>query len=321
MTTGIRSSRRRQPACSRAGNRPSRWLIILAGTVTVATGVGLTLRPAGQRVDTAARTSASRPAGAVSPGPAATGPLPASVSDLARIADRVVAAPYETGKAREGSFEYTDIRIWSATDAMGNPAKTEGATVSVRRVRSWSNAGGSTGRAYAVDEARGCPAEDQRWTKQEPSPWGGPLSSAPDAVRRQLLGPPPNKGIDLWGQVGELYLYRLVPLATRRGVLRMLAGLPGVTVHRNVTDAAGRLGIAVTDTVGPAIAPPGPPVRHTLIFDPATGDLLATVLTDATNQGTPDYSTPPGGHSATLGYELYLTRRHTPTVDTPKPDC
>jgi hypothetical protein len=99
----------------------------------------------------------------------------------------------------------------------------------------------------------------------------------------------------------------------------MLARRPHILVQRNVRDAAGRIGIAVTDTTGPAIKPPGRPLRRTLIFDPATGDLLASVQTDATSP--PNYATPPDRQSATLSYALYLTRQYTPDVHNPKPDC
>jgi len=82
----------------------------------------------------------------------------------------------------------------------------------------------------------------------------------------------------------------------------MLARMPHITVQRNVRDAAGRLGIAVTDTARPAIAPPGRPFRRTLIFDPVTGDLLATVQTDATGTARPttrhrQASNPPRSHT------------------------
>lgn len=33
------------------------------------------------------------------------------------------------------------------------------------------------------------------------------------------------------------------------------------------------------------------------------------------------YATPPGEHSATLGYTLFLGRQHIPNVRSPKPDC
>jgi len=181
-----------QPA-TRNRNRPEPLADHRAGTVTVTAAVTLALRPTGQRVDTSAQATASSSASAVPPGPAAVRPVMASVSDLARVADRLVAAPYETRATHTDSFEYTDVRVWETTDAAVNPAaNTADAAVSVRRVRSWTNAGDS-GRMYAVDEARGCPAEDKSWSNQEASPWGGPLSSDPDAVHRQLLGHPRTK--------------------------------------------------------------------------------------------------------------------------------
>ena len=295
------------------------WPIIgaLTATAAVTAAVAVALQPPGHQAAIVPQAAApSITASAVASGTPAARPVPATAADLRRVADRLVAAPYET---RKSLFEYTDIRVWETFTDDAQSTSTS-PTVSVRRIRYWTNAGDS-GRVHAVDESRGCPAEDERWTNEEASPWGGPLSSDPDAVRRQLLGPPPNKGIDLFGQISELYGSRIVPLVTRRGVLTMLARLPHLRVQRNVTDLAGRSGIAVTDTAPPAIPAPGTPVRKTLIFDPGTGDLLAALATDATSTGAPDYAAVPGTQSSTLGYSLHLTRRYTPNVSTPKPDC
>jgi hypothetical protein len=297
--------------------RPRRWQIFGAviGTVAVTAAVVLAMRPNGRLIDAAAQVTASSPAGDGTPTLARRTPETVPPSVLRRIADHLVAAPYE---AHNYTFEYIDIRTWGANiDGGGAAAGPEPAAVSVRRTRYWTNAG-DAGRWYIVDEARGCPADDQSWTHQEASPWGGPLSSDPAAVRRQLLGPPPNGGIDLFGQISELYSNRILPLATRRGLITMLATRPHVIVQRDVTDAAGRHGVAVTDT-GPPLPPSGTPLHRTLLFDPSTGDLLAAITTTATSP--PDYAAQPGERSSNLAYALHLARRYTPNVHTPKPDC
>src|SRR3954470_14479689 len=96
--------------------RPNRWQIIGIGTVTVSVTaiVTLALRPAGQPADTSAPAPPSNSASALSPTPAVR-PGTASVSDLARIADRLIAAPYEKRHTHTDSFEYTDVRVWETT--------------------------------------------------------------------------------------------------------------------------------------------------------------------------------------------------------------
>lgn len=245
---------------------------------------------------------------------AAAEPTPAK-ADLDRFVDSLVAAPFEARKAR---FEYTDIRVWEADpQALSATGPVVTVTVSVRRIKHWTNTVGS-GRSYAVDEAKGCPAQaDDRWTAGQAGPWDGPLSSDPDAVHRRLLGPPPNSGIDLFGQVGELFGARVVPLETRRGILRMLAEQPNITVHHGVPDQSGRPGIAVVTT----LSPPNRPLRKTLIFDPVTGDLLASATTDNAVAGTPSPDVAPWQRKGFVSYTLFLGRAYTTDVWTPAPEC
>ena len=247
--------------------------------------------------------------------PVRSGPVQAA--ELNRIADRLAPAPFEARKAR---FEYTDIRVWEAADPASLAAgPVDPAPVTVRRVKQWTNTV-DAGRVYAVDEGRGCPAEtDDAWTAREAGPWDGPLSSDPGAVRRQLLGPPPNAGIDLFGQIRELYAARVVPPATRRGILRMLARQPDITVYQGVTDQNGRTGVAVVTTVA------GPPVlprrtfRKTLIVDPATGGLLAAETTDAAAAHNPGAA--PWQRTGFHGYVLFLSRGYSADMRTPAPSC
>jgi hypothetical protein len=249
---------------------------------------------------------------------AAAGPAPAKATDLTPVADGLVAAPLQGHQAR---FEYTDIRVWEG-DAQTQlaAAPVDVAPVSVRRIKHWTNTVDS-GHSYVVDEATGCPAEtDDTWTAREAGPWDGPLSSDPDAVRHQLLGPPPNSGIDLFGQIGELYGARVVPLATRRGILRMLARLPNITVYHGVPDQSGRTGIAVVTTLRLPFLP-NQTLRKTLIFDPATGDLLADETIDAATPAPLSPDLAPWQRRGFLSYTLYLSRSYTPDVRTPAPDC
>jgi hypothetical protein len=63
----------------------------------------------------------------------------------------------------------------------------------------------------------------------------------------------------------------VVPRQTRATILRILAGVPGFVWRGEVTDRAGRTGVAVT-------ADEGDKQHHmqaVLVFDPRTGELLA----------------------------------------------
>jgi hypothetical protein len=169
-------------------------------------------------------------------------------------------------------------------------------------------------RTVVIDEARGCPESDQ--SDDDLGPFDGPLSSDPDAVRRQILHEPlPADAVpDVFGQVGEFYGARFVPLATRQGVLRTLARLPGVGVQLDVTDSLGRRGFAVTWTY----QPPMPfTVAKTLIFSPS-GQLLTS---HSRAHRRPDASTPPDPMDEYEIYAVQLTSTYTPNTDTPRATC
>ena len=91
-------------------------------------------------------------------------------------------------------------------------------------------------------------------------------------------------------------------------------------LHHGVTDLSGRTGLAVV-TTGSQPFPPNSPFRKTLIFDPATGDLLASTTTDAAVPATPGPDGAPWQRNGFLGYALVLSRGYTPDVRTPAPDC
>lgn len=300
-----------------ATSRRAWWTVLGAVVATVvvsltAAVVPLPLGPGGE-------PPAFEPATANEPSASAAAvPPPATAADLDRFADSLVAAPFE---ARAARYEYTDIRVWEADPQALSAAGLVGTVpVWVRRIKHWTNTVDS-GRSYVVDESEGCEAQsDDTWTARQAGPWDGPLSSDPDAVHRQLLGPPPNDGIDLFGQIGQLFGARIVPLATRRGVLRMLARQPNITVHQNAPDQSGRLGVAVVTTLSLPL-PPNQTLRKTLIFDPATGDLLASATTDAAAAETPSPDVAPWQRKGFLSYTLFLDRAYTTNVRTPAPDC
>jgi hypothetical protein len=245
------------------------------------------------------RTTSSAPSASGAADPAA---------ELERIAAHLASGPPDPVRAK---FEYIETRVWESYPAPPSAPLGSGPG---RHIRFWTTSLGVS-RTIVIDEARGCPPESDQ-SDDDLGPFDGPLSSDPDAVRRQILHEPlPADAVpDVFGQVGEFYSARFVPLATRQGVLRMLARLPGVGVQRNVTDTLGRPGFAVTWTY----RPPMPfTVAKTLIF--STSGQLLTVHSRAHRR--PDASFPPDPMDEYQIYTVILTSTYTPDTATPKATC
>jgi hypothetical protein len=106
---------------------------------------------------------------------------------------------------------------------------------------------------------------------------GEPIPTDPQQRIDQLIGVDP-AGNPRFDTIEMLYERHLVPRELRMAVLEALAELPGVVWRGEVTDRAGRGGVAVTydgllDAGGPVQRME--PVEHVLIFDPQTGELLS----------------------------------------------
>jgi hypothetical protein len=71
-----------------------------------------------------------------------------------------------------------------------------------------------------------------------------------------------SKNDEAWTEIGDSLREYLVPPKLRAALFEAAAKIPGVSVVQNVTDAAGRTGIAVSKVVGPD--------RFELIFNPQT---------------------------------------------------
>ncbi|WP_157410750.1 hypothetical protein [Actinoplanes rectilineatus] len=236
---------------------------------------------------------------------------------LLQMADDLSATPWE---ADRGRFDYVEVRRWEVEPTTATTPQASRPPTSIRHLAAWTDNHGS-GRSYALDETHGCTTErDERWIQPEAAPWDGPLSSDPGAVRRQLLGPPPNDGIDLFGQISELFAARVVPLPTRRGVLRLLTAHPHTVVREGTFDPSGRIGITVTTAVTTPAPPPYASYSRTLVFDPATGDLLAAGSTDP-DAGVAQPAVAPWQRPGFRTYTQYLDRRRTNDRSTPRPRC
>ena len=99
-----------------------------------------------------------------------------------------------------------------------------------------------------------------------------PLSNDPTKVTRQLdIGHPRSIGpVERFVSLTDLALIQPIPSRAQSAILRVLARSPGLIDSGEVSDRAGRHGVAVS--IDSAYS--GLPTRYTLIFDAHTGSLL-----------------------------------------------
>lgn len=301
----------------RSRPRRSRLMLVLvlvaacmAAFVPCLVGIAVMRRP-GERATTPSVASSASPAASPTiPGSSAVADPDAGAA-LERLAADLVNGPADPAKAR---FEYVETQVWESFGSLFSAAPGRGGPG--RRIHLWTTGRGSY-RVVTIDETRGCPPERDE-SGADLGPFDGPLSSDPDAVRRQILHEPLRADAvpDVFGQVADFYSARLVPLPTRHGVLRMLARLPGIGVHPAVTDSIGRTGVAVTWTYRPPMM--SFVVEKTLVFDPNSGRLLAS---HSRGKRRPDATAPPDLGDAYEIYLLFLASTYAPDTDTPKVAC
>lgn len=297
MTTSTPVTRRRPLMI--AGTAALVVLALLVGTAVLASSGGGS--PATAETATSPRTA---PSGV--PSSAATPVDPAAM--LERFAAQAADGPADPPKAR---YEYIEERVWESYPA--KPSTPPGAGPA-RHIRYWTTSQGAS-RSVIIDEARGCPPERDE-TDNDLGPFDGPLSSHPDALRRQILHEPlpPGAVADYFGQIAEFYSQRFAPLATRQGILRMLAQMPDIAVQPDVTDPSGRPGFAVTWTY----RPPMPfTVAKTLTFA-ASGQLLSS---HSRAHRRADATTAPDPMDEYEIVTVLLTSTYTPTTATPPVTC
>ncbi len=225
------------------------------------------------------------------PSPSPTAPTPpASTADLLRALAATVRST--AADQQPGPYTYHHLRRW-ILDTTGTPAQRPNTPAVFRiDIQRWEAADGSGLGIHAelppaYDLAAAAPAyrtTDAEFTNAHitrtryragnlSSPITGPLAVDAAALARQLTyDPVPDGPQATLRAVDELYTNRYVTRATRAAVLDVLAPIAGLRYQPDATDRLGRHGFAVsldahTDTG---------PLRFSLIFDPATGQLLAS---------------------------------------------
>ncbi|MFI6783893.1 CU044_5270 family protein [Micromonospora sp. NPDC050276] len=261
--------------------RPTRRLVLAAGTLAVAVGAVAVLQPFGEGApDTPGEPAAA--AGLVlvpvayqfDAGPPAAGP------QLRMLADKIKDAAYDH---QSGRYMYHHTKVWG--DPVMTSADGRHHVAFADETKVWQAADG-TGNQVNTQLEPQYPDQESRdyWQRAgigrsaatgTPAPSVVPLPprelrppSAVPSELRELLKVEHGAGAAS-KEVSTLYGRYVVPRATRAAVLRVLADVPGFRWRGQVTDRAGRNGVAVTFDDREHDA------QSLLIFDPHTGELLA----------------------------------------------
>jgi hypothetical protein len=206
----------------------------------------------------------------------ASDPPPAG-EHLRELAAGIGDAPYDD---TSGPYAYHRFMLWGA----GGTGTEEGHFMSyVEGWETWWAADGS-GRYRHVFLRGEFPDERSRRYFEATTPLAPresvgeieadsdfrPIERVPAdrAGLADLLGVAGGGELDL-GALQDIYRDHILPTPTRSAVLTLLADVPGLHWRGRVTDRAGRSGIAVS------YSPEVDGMRNVLVFDPATGDLLA----------------------------------------------
>jgi hypothetical protein len=285
--------------------RPNRRLVLAAGGVAAVaaasglSGVGYRLLRRGDGPAPVARrtpTAAPDPT-AARPTPTRTGSLvvpiayqirenpPPAGRYLRDLATRIGDAPYDL---HTGRYTYHHARSWG-----GAQTETEQGYVIkyVDETELWVAPDGSGRKRYRILGAE-YPDEASRryWESATPRPPTTPPTTPTPTRRREyddlpagMAGPTAPLGADpaelrrqldpaaglatLAMNLHNVCGFYGLPRATRAALLNLLATVPGLVWRGTVTDRAGRAGVAVTGEEKGQQA--------LLVFDPATGELLA----------------------------------------------
>ncbi|NES14390.1 MULTISPECIES: CU044_5270 family protein [Micromonospora] len=206
---------------------------------------------------------------------------------LRALAGQLTDASYDRDGGR---YAYQRSKSWGGMSVFS----PEGYVASyVDERRTWTTADGRRWSDRTVLDIE-FPDEASRdyWTRQTPRPApsgsrraegpreeprdlapGRRLASGRAALAR-LLGTDRPAG-DVAMTVYGIYSEHLVPRRTRADILSILAGIRGFVWRGRVVDRAGRAGVGVTADLVPPAGERPERAQMLLVFDPATGELLA----------------------------------------------
>ncbi|SCE74254.1 hypothetical protein GA0074695_0750 [Micromonospora viridifaciens] len=274
-----------EPVARRRLARPTRRLVLTAGALAVAIGaaaVAQTFGPSSPGTPETASPPGADPGAVLVPVAYQFGSdAPGAGAQLRALAGRLVDADYDN---RTGRYRYHHTKSWGGSAMTSDDGRYHVAFVDETKV--WQAADG-TGKQVTIQLEPQYPDQESRdyWRRNlrttapasaTPAPASIPLPPSDGAPlpsdRAQLkevlkvgLG-----GSAVSKEVSTVYGRYVVPRHTRAEILRTLAEVPGFVWRGQVTDRAGRKGVAITyddrEHNGQSL----------LIFDPGTGELLAS---------------------------------------------
>ncbi|HET8660330.1 MAG TPA: hypothetical protein VFM55_15190 [Micromonosporaceae bacterium] len=221
--------------------------------------------------------------------PAGLSASPTTADLLSALANTIRNAPTDH---QTGRYTYHHLRRW-ILDTTGTPApRPNTPAVFAVEIHRWEATDGSGLGIYtepppAYDLAgaepdylstdgqfAGAPTTRTAYRAGNlSSPIVAPLAIDPTALARQLaFAPLPDGPQSTLRAIDELYTAHYVSRPTRAAVLQVLAGVDSLSYQPDVTDRLGRHGIGVSldaDNVAGNL-------RFSLVFDPDTGQLLAS---------------------------------------------
>ncbi|MER7894320.1 CU044_5270 family protein [Micromonospora sp. NPDC094482] len=276
------------PVDHRRRARPTRRLVLTAGTLAAAVGaaaVAQTFGPSSPDTSEVASPPGADPGVVLVPVAYGSGTRDAG-SQLRALAGRLADAEYDN---RTGRYMYHRTRAWGDA-VMRSPDDRYHASFA-SETKLWRAADGTGKQATTLLGVQYPDRESQaywqrEWQGSQPKAAASPGATARpgDSYPLPPDGRPPlpsnRAGLSemlkvrhgasaLSKEVGTVYAQYVLPRETRAEVLRILADVPGFVWRGEVTDRAGRKGVAVTfddrEHDGQSL----------LIFDPNTGALLA----------------------------------------------
>ncbi|MGW5558491.1 CU044_5270 family protein [Micromonospora sp. NPDC003944] len=267
-----------------AGRRrvgPTRRLVLAAGTLAVAVGAVAVFQPFGGAAPGTPGEPAAEAGLVLVPvtyqfdaDPPAAGP------QLRMLADKIKDAGYDH---QRGRYMYHHAKVWGDPVVTSDDGRHHVAFAHETQI--WQATDG-TGNQIDTELEPQYPDQESRdyWQRESiarPAATGTPAPNVVPLPPRELSQPSdvPSELRELlkvqYGagvaskEVSTLYGRYVVTRATRAAVLRVLAEVPGFRWRGQVTDRAGRHGVAITFDDREHDA------QSLLIFDPKTGELLA----------------------------------------------
>ncbi|MEU5779755.1 CU044_5270 family protein [Micromonospora lupini] len=269
------------PATGHRRVRPTRRLLLTAGTLAVAAGAVAVLRPFDQRTPDGPGESGSAVGTLLVPvayqfdaDPPAAGP------QLRTLASKIKDTEYDH---RTGRYMYHQKRVWG--DPVMSSADGRHHVAFADESKVWQAVDGTGSQSNTQLEPQ-YPDQESRdyWQRRMAGPAVADTAAMIPLPPMELTPPPADPSrlrellkVELGAgaaskEVSTLYARYVVPRATRAAILEVLADVPGFRWRGRVTDRAGRAGVAVTADEREHDQ------QSLLIFDPRTGELLAHEL-------------------------------------------